>query len=87
MKDKYIKDCPCWISQYFFNANVNFEEPYNKDTLEYLNILFNHGLMQKIYKLIEIEYQDPEIQKALYGFIMNAWNEKMKNENLSIMEV
>ena len=43
--------------------------------------------MQKIYKLINIEYSDPEIQKALYGFIMDAWNEKMKNENLSIIEV
>lgn len=82
MKNKYIQSCPCWVSQYLFNANVIFEEPYNQDTLEYLNILFNHGLMQKIYKLINIEYSDPEIQKALYGFIMDAWNEKMKNEKI-----
>ena len=76
-----------WDSGRFEGKNIILKRPYNKDTLEYLNILFNHGLMQKIYKLIKIEYQDPEIQKALYGFIMNAWNEKMKNENLSIMEV
>ena len=40
MKNKYIKDCPCWINQHFLNADINFEKPYNKDTLEYLNTLF-----------------------------------------------
>lgn len=28
-KEEYIKDCPCWISQYFLNADINFKEPYN----------------------------------------------------------
>ena len=78
MKNKYIKDCPCWVSQYLFNAKIDFKEPYNRDTLDYLNILFNHGLIQKIYKLIKIEYSDPDVQKALYNFIVNAWNEKIR---------
>ena len=76
-KDK-IQNCPCWISQYFFNADINFKEPYNQDTLDYLNHLFNHGLIQKIYHLIVLEYKDPQIQKALYNFIVDAWNEKLR---------
>lgn len=78
MEDKYIQYCPPWLVPYFYDLDVNFEKPYNQDTLEYLNILFNHGLMQKIYRLIKMEYSDPEIQKALYGFIMDAWNEKIR---------
>ena len=61
-----------------FGADVNFEKPYNQDTLEFLDVLFNHGLMQKIYRLIKMEYSNPEIQKALFNFIMDAWNEKIR---------
>lgn len=77
-KEEYIKDCPCWISQYFLNANINFKEPYNQDTLDYLNCLFYHGLMQKIYRFIISEYKNPQIQKALFSFIVDAWNEKLR---------
>lgn len=82
MKNKYIEDCPCWINQHFLNANINFEKPYNKDTLEYLNALFYEGLIQKIYRLIRTEYKDLEIQKALFEFIVDSWNEKITNEKL-----
>lgn len=78
MKEEYIKSCPCWISQKFFNADINFEKPYNEDTLDYLNHLFNHGLIQKIYRIIDLDYKNPEIQEALYNFIVEAWNNELR---------
>lgn len=81
MKNKYNQSCPHWVSQYLFNAKtkVNFnKEPYDRDTLDYLDVLFNYNLIQKIEKLIKIEYSDPDVQKALYNFIISAWNEKIR---------
>ena len=78
MEDKYIQYCPPWLVAYFCDLDVDFKEPYNKDTLKYIDMLFNHGLMQEIYKIITTKYSDSEVQKALFNFIMDAWNEKIR---------
>ena len=67
-----------WDNGRFNNYNINFQKPYNKDTLQFLNFCFNQGLLQTIYRSMKNEYQDNSLMLQLFYFLIEAWQEKMQ---------